>query len=280
MELAENVLPVAVRTRFVTQLDRWWQLRRASPPAPIVANPAAARFLTSLARCPEPFGRLLALDGAILRETALAGDDVSRLVGDSDPAVREMAALHAVSFQSEGWRSLLESLRGDADVRVRAYVEYALATGRTGMSPADDMYTTLEKVLFLQNAPLFADVAPEQLVSLARVAEVERVATEHVVFKAGDAGDALFFVMEGRVCVGGDAGVEVGVGEMFGEMSVLDSAPHVATARVVEDAVLMRIAREDFYEELHSTAEIAEAVIRVLVQRLRSSARKQSEADQ
>jgi CRP-like cAMP-binding protein len=156
---------------------------------------------------------------------------------------------------------------------VRTYAEYAFATGRTGMDPSDEMYTTLEKVLFLQRIPLFADVPPEHLVALARSAEVERRAAGATVFRAGDPGDALYFVIDGkvRVLTPERAPIELGEGEVFGEMSVLDSSPRSAAVEVAEDSTLLRIAQEDFYDVLHETAELAEGVIHVLVRRLRGA---------
>jgi CRP-like cAMP-binding protein len=132
----------------------------------------------------------------------------------------------------------------------------------------------LEKLLYLQRIPLFSEVPPEHLVALARSARVERVLAEAVVFSVGDPGDALYFIIEGRVQVA-EPETEPATyveGEVFGELSVLDSAPRTAAARAVCDVVLLRIAQEDFYEVLHGTSELAEGVIHVLVRRLRASA--------
>ena len=109
--------------------------------------------------------------------------------------------------------------------------------------------------------------------SLARSAEVERSTTGSVVFRRGDAGDALYFVIDGKVRVlrEGRPAVDLGESEVFGEMSVLDSSPRSDSVEIIEDATLLRIEQEDFYDVLHGTAELAEGVIHVLVRRLRAA---------
>jgi CRP-like cAMP-binding protein len=141
------------------------------------------------------------------------------------------------------------------------------------MEEDEAMYTTLEKLLYLQRIPLFSEVPPEHLVALARSARVERVPAEGAVFSVGDPGDGLYFIIEGRVrvCAPEAEPATFVEGDVFGELSVLDSAPRTAAATASTDAVLLRIAQEDFYEVLHGTSELAEGVIHVLVRRLRAS---------
>jgi hypothetical protein len=273
VEILENLLDLPVRARFVDELDALIALRASPLPPPRPASADEDEFVRWLGSLPEPFARVMALDAAQFRGVKLPDAHVVELTRDGDPAVREMAALVVATFRPEGWRRVLDGMREDPDSRVSAYASYAYETGRTGMDPGDEMYTTLEKVLFLQRIPLFEDVPPEHLVELARSAEVERRAVGSVVFRTGDPGDALFFVIDGKVRAvsEGRAPVELGEGEVFGEMSVLDSSPRTVAVEVAEDATLLRIAQEDFYDVLRETAELAEAVIRVLVRRLRAT---------
>lgn len=274
VEMLENLLDLPVRARFVAELDALVALRASPLPAPRIASEGAEdAFVRWLVALPEPFARIMALDASQFRGVRLPDEVVVELTRDDDPAVREMAALVVATYQFDNWREILGRMRSDEDERVRTYAEYAYTTGRTGMDPGDEMYTTLEKVLFLQRIPLFEDVPPEHLVELARSAEVEHRPAGTTVFRAGDPGDALFFVIDGKVCAlaEGRAPVELGEGEVFGEMSVLDSAPRSVAVKVVEDATLLRIAQEDFYDVLHEATELAEGVIRVLVRRLRTT---------
>lgn len=273
VELLENLLDVRVRRQFVVELDAFIELKQSPLPRPSPPNAGTQAFVEQLLDLPESFARVIALDASQFRGLRLPDDKVRALTGDEDPAVREMAALVLATFQPDGWRDVLGRLRDDPDVRVRTYAEYSFSTGRTGMDPWDEMYTTLEKVLFLQRIPLFAEVPPEHLLALARSADVEPRAAGAVVFRHGDPGDALYFVIDGRVRVvrDGRPAVDLGESEVFGEMSVLDSSPRSDSVEVVEDSTLLRIAQEDFYDVLHDTAELAEGVIHVLVRRLRAA---------
>jgi HEAT repeat protein len=272
VEMLENILELDVRARFVAELDALLELRDTPLPRAVPLRGGEEAFVRQLAALSEPFAKVLALDAAQFRRVRLPDETMEELTRDEDPAVREMAALAVATFRPLGWRDILGHLRSDADGRVRTYAEYAYTTGRTGMDPSDEMYTTLEKVLFLQRIPLFADVPPEHLVPLARSAEVEHRVAGTLVFRGGDPGDALYFVIDGRVRVlsAGRAPIELGEGEVFGEMSVLDSSPRSADVEVTDDATLLRIEQEDFYDVLRETAELAEGVIHVLVRRLRA----------
>jgi len=54
-------------------------------------------------------------------------------------------------------------------------------------------------------------------------------------------------------------------------MAVLDEVPRSGTAVVEEEAEVLRIGSEEFYEILHEQVEIAEGVIRMLTRRLREA---------
>jgi len=134
------------------------------------------------------------------------------------------------------------------------------------------MYTTVEKILFLQGVPLFADVIGQDLLPLARAATIVRLTRGAVVFNAGDPGDSLYVVVHGKVAMTGSEGevAQLGEGEVFGEMAILDEEPRMMAAVVREDADLLRVSAEDFRNALEDTPEVATGVIRVLSQRLRN----------
>src|SRR6478752_4365723 len=83
------------------------------------------------------------------------------------------------------------------------------------------------------------DAAIDTLVHVLRVRRFRRGET---VFHQGDPGDALFVVSTGsvKVVLPSDEGAEpaivaiLGPGEFFGELAILDGAPHSATIVAVE----------------------------------------------
>jgi hypothetical protein len=273
LEVLDDVLAPSVARRFSEALDRWIAMRAELVRAPSGARPdGVAHYVAALWGEPEPFAKVLALDAAQFRQLELSPSMIELSLSHRDPAVRELGALVEVTMKRPGWSARIEPLARDEDESVRSYARYVLATGRTGMSPEDDMYTTLEKVLFLQRVSLFTEVAPEDLMGLARSAEVERSPKGTVLFRQGDPGLALHLVIDGRVTTRTATGLAqtYGEGEAFGELGVLDGTVRSDDAEVTEDATILKIAREDFVEVLRENGPLAEAVIRVLVQRLRA----------
>lgn len=135
------------------------------------------------------------------------------------------------------------------------------------------MITTVEKVLFLKSIDLFRALPSEELAQIAEIAEEVPFGAGDPVFTEGETGDALYLVVEGAVRVhrGDRQLARLGERDVFGEMAVLDSEPRSASVTVIEDAVLLKIGRDDFRDILGERPEIALGVIKVLSRRLRET---------
>ncbi|HLS86813.1 MAG TPA: cyclic nucleotide-binding domain-containing protein, partial [Burkholderiales bacterium] len=66
----------------------------------------------------------------------------------------------------------------------------------------------------------------------------------------------------------------LGPGEFFGEMGLIDDSPRSATVIAIEPCELLAIAKRDFKKCLAENSEMAMAVMRGLVRRLREADRK------
>jgi CRP/FNR family cyclic AMP-dependent transcriptional regulator len=66
----------------------------------------------------------------------------------------------------------------------------------------------------------------------------------------------------------------LGPGEFFGEMGLIDDEPRSATVMTIEPCELLSIAKRDFKKCLAENSEMAMAVMRSLVKRLREADRK------
>jgi Predicted membrane protein len=105
----------------------------------------------------------------------------------------------------------------------------------------------------LREVPLFEsldDGAAKQLCELLETLDCE---AQEVLFRAGEAGDAMYLIERGkvRICVQATDGHEVtltelGRGDFFGEMALLDGQRRSANAVVAEDARLAVLSREHF----------------------------------
>jgi CRP-like cAMP-binding protein len=135
------------------------------------------------------------------------------------------------------------------------------------------MISTVEKVLFLKSIDLFRALPSEELAQIAEIAEEQPMASGDSVFAEGEPGDALYLIVEGRVKVhkGDKELVRLGIRDVFGEMAVLDSEPRSASVSTVEDAVLLKIGRDDFRDILTERPEISMGVMKVLTRRLRET---------
>src|SRR5689334_16888690 len=95
-----------------------------------------------------------------------------------------------------------------------------------------------------------------------------------VLFRDGDAGETMFVLQSGRVrLVKEQAGYEqvladLGAGEFFGEMAILNGRPRNATAIVTEDAKLLEIDGRTFGSLVTNHAEVAVRLIKRLSFRL------------
>ena len=135
------------------------------------------------------------------------------------------------------------------------------------------MLSTVEKVLFLKSIDLFSQIPGEDLAQVALIATEEARENGEEIFAEGEAGDALYLVLDGKVRVHrGDRQIaELGERECFGEMAILDASPRSATVTAVKDTNLLKISREDFQEIMAEKPEIALGIIKVLSHRLRGA---------
>ena len=135
------------------------------------------------------------------------------------------------------------------------------------------MISTLEKTIYLKSSSVFAGIPAENLSKLAAIAAESSWASGTVVFREGDPGDALYVVLSGAVrIVKGDIEIATMTKHAcFGDMAVLDGAPRSAHAIVSEDAMLLRITSEEFFDVLAENPELVQGVIRLLTGRLREA---------
>jgi hypothetical protein len=101
-----------------------------------------------------------------------------------------------------------------------------------------------------------------------------------LVFKEGDPGTEMYIVQSGRVEVfnatpRGEVSLAVmEKGDFFGEMALLDGAPHGASARALDDVELLEINSTLFDRMIKGNVEIAVRMLRKLSIRLRETNRK------
>lgn len=128
------------------------------------------------------------------------------------------------------------------------------------------------------NSPLFARIRPADIDALVRTAQRRKFRAWEVLFRRGDAGDGVFAIISGQVCVfadtaSGDEAVIAlrGPGEVVGEMALLDDLPRSASARAQTDVEAAWVSREQFEAWLVAHPAAAREMLTALAQRLREA---------
>lgn len=100
-----------------------------------------------------------------------------------------------------------------------------------------------------------------------------RYAAGQTIITPGEPGVFMYFPIEGRVAIMNQDKVlsHVGVGSVFGEMSLVDSAAR--SARVVAESacLLMAVSRAQFLHLVQSHPEIGLALLKLMAQRLQAA---------
>ena len=131
-------------------------------------------------------------------------------------------------------------------------------------------------VTSLQQCALFAHVQPDGLRALAGAMVQRRFRRNEVIFHQGDPGDSLHVVATGAVKIilpspEGDEAIIATLrpGDFFGELALLDGAPHSATATAVEPVETMSLARAPFQKLVDEDPGLRMALLSGLAAELR-----------
>ncbi|MEM7117104.1 MAG: Crp/Fnr family transcriptional regulator [Chloroflexota bacterium] len=135
------------------------------------------------------------------------------------------------------------------------------------------MLLTIEKVAILKAADIFASTPDHVLASVAAIADEIDLAADETFIQEGAVEDSMYLIVDGEVVLERGRNVigSLQAGEVVGEMEVLAPAPRSLSATAVSDTHLFRIAKDAFDEVMADRPEIAQGVIQVLVQRLRTT---------
>src|SRR5256884_4544389 len=128
----------------------------------------------------------------------------------------------------------------------------------------------------LRHVPLFESLDDETARKLCQLLESIDCKAKTSLFRAGDEGDAMYLIERGkiRICVQATDGrdmtlIELGRGDFFGELALLDGQRRSADAVVSEGARLAVLSREHFLSFMRSSPDIALEMLTALANRLR-----------
>jgi CRP/FNR family transcriptional regulator, cyclic AMP receptor protein len=122
----------------------------------------------------------------------------------------------------------------------------------------------------LKAVPLFTSFPEDQLRVLATMVMRRSAPRATTIMAGGDPTDSLYIVLSGRLKILSI----LGPGEFFGEMGLIDEEPRSASVVTMEPCELLAVSKRDFNKCLAENFEMAMAVMRGLVRRLREADRK------
>ncbi|MGH8728290.1 MAG: Crp/Fnr family transcriptional regulator [Burkholderiales bacterium] len=135
------------------------------------------------------------------------------------------------------------------------------------------------RVHLLQRMPIFGAIKAQTLEVFLRHAVDVRIPAGDSFFREADAADAMFVLERGRVSVvkrwkGRDYSLwDLGAGDCFGEMALIDLFPRSASVVALEDCSAIRLTNADLYRVYETDVEqfalIQMNIARELSRRLR-----------
>jgi CRP-like cAMP-binding protein len=196
--------------------------------------------------------------------------------GDDEP----LSVLNPGQFFGE--IGLLKGMERTATVKALNDLE-VLALDRGGFDglcrKSERFSSLLERVgrsRLLGQIPLFKELEAGSLDAIGELLIERSVPDGQVVFRQGDAPDAVYIIAKGAVRVSRQTptGREVtlaqlGQGDFFGEMGLIEDQARSATVTTAEPCTLLAVRRGDFQTVLRQDARVACGVLKVLSRRLR-----------
>jgi CRP/FNR family transcriptional regulator, cyclic AMP receptor protein len=134
-------------------------------------------------------------------------------------------------------------------------------------------------ITMLRQIPLFTLLDSVELKALAAQLEEREYLKGQVIFQAGEKGGAMYIVQAGTVEVylaNEDGGERislgtVGVGDLFGEFSLLDNEPRSASAQALENTQILIVDQDDLSLLVKTHPAAALDMMAMLTRRIRES---------
>ena len=136
---------------------------------------------------------------------------------------------------------------------------------------------------FLVGTPVFDQLNPDELQIVAEHMNFIEINKDEIVFKEGENGDCLCFVVEGtfEIIKGSATGDSTTIatlskGRSIGEMAIIDNFPRSATVKALTEATLVTLTTRSFELILDEHPKIGIKVLKGIARLLSLNLRKTS----
>ncbi len=165
------------------------------------------------------------------------------------------------------------------------------AEGRTAMNRGDKIDVILKKIRgnegniipVLRTIPLFEELAFRDLKKIESIAHERIFMPDEVVFHERQPGTGMYFIKKGLIELTKTINeervkiAELGEGEFFGEMSLIENYPRSAQATAVVKTEVLGIFRPDLFDLIDRNPRLGSKILLKLSERLANRLRKTTE---
>jgi signal transduction histidine kinase len=130
-------------------------------------------------------------------------------------------------------------------------------------------------MIALESIALFRGLSSNELQVLRMIAQERHFAAQDRIFGEGDPGDGVYFVKDGLVAISSLDGAgsrvlsELGPGEIFGEMAMIEHRPRSATATAAKDTDVYFLPRGEMLSFIQRSPLLAFSLLQSISRRLR-----------
>ena len=125
------------------------------------------------------------------------------------------------------------------------------------------VHRTISKNEIVEQIEIFRGASKEFIKDIAFYLEPELVTPEDLIFKKGDLGSAMYFLVKGMLKVIDDEGKVINVihsGDFFGEIALFMKTPRSATIVSVTYCDLYKLKKNEFDKVIESYPSIAKKI--------------------
>ena len=133
----------------------------------------------------------------------------------------------------------------------------------------------------LKDNPLLSDMNDDERDTFVTYLESGIFSKNSTIFVEKMMGESMFFIVGGRVKITHmvSEGVEkilleLSAGDSFGELALIDSGQRAVTARVIEDAEIYKLTRENFEKLLNDDSDLGKKFLLAILKRVVSDVRQ------
>ncbi len=216
---------------------------------------------------------------AVLEEKPLPSTPenvIGGLLNSTDIWIRALSARATAEFAMDQFIPTLRELLSDAHPLIRDAARDALTEfNEEPLMETMQTISTLERVLILQEIPIFSCLIPEDLERIALIAREQWHPSGAVICRQGEEADRMFVIVGGEVQIISESGgsthviAERGAGDIIGEMAIIDPAPRSAGMITKSETRLLSIEGDAFKSILRERPEVSLAVMQSISRRLR-----------